>query len=596
MKDKDKKIVYILLCIILGLVIAFTLLIVLTPQKISKPQKTYNEFLEAVANNEVQKVSINFASSTFRYTDLEGKTYITDNPKIQNFKETLLRKNIEVEELGESIWGKIITLVLNIVLLYVVFSLLVKTMMPKTQKVKAVTAIPKITFDDIAGHKELKKDLEFVVNYLKNPKQYTDIGARMPKGVILNGPPGTGKTLTAKAIAGTAGVPFFSISGSDFIELYVGLGAKRVRELYRMARKNAPCIIFIDEIDAVGGKRNRISSHDESRQTVNALLGELDGFSGTEGVLTICATNNVDVLDEALIRPGRFDKHFVVPLPNQDDRVELLQIHAQGKAFSPDIDWKDIAAMTIGFSGASIESMLNEAALIAANQGQQQILARDVDRAFYKTIMKGDIKETQSTTDKKELEIVAWHEAGHALATKLLTDDKVSKVTIMPSTSGAGGATIRAPKERTLYSKKYLEALIKITYAGRIAEKLLLGDDDNITTGAVDDIKKATALIKEYVSTYGMDEQIGLLNLSMFEKLGEDKLLQQASELSKRLYNEAEQLLSENYHIIEAIASKLLSQTTITEVELVELMHQQAYMSAKQKFKKEVLTLKQEFS
>lgn len=572
MKNKKKKAIRLILYIFVFLVFATMLFTISTPKQKIKTPKTYNQFLEEVEKNQVAKVYIDFSDSIFDYVDINGSWFTTDNPKIQNFKEVLLKKDIKVKEITAGFFGDIIILLVNFVLLYVLFAVLVKKMVPKTKSSKAITTVPDITFDNIAGHKELKRDLEFVVGYLKNPKKYIEVGARMPKGIILDGPPGTGKTLTAKAIAGTAGVPFFSVSGSDFIELYVGLGAKRVRDLYKQAKKSAPCIIFIDEIDAVGGDRNSSSSHDESRQTINALLGELDGFNGEEGILTICATNNVDVLDKALIRPGRFDKHFTVPLPEKEDRLELLKIHSKGKPFCPDINWEEIANMTINFSGAGIESVLNEAAFLAVNQNKKQISSDDIDRAFYKMVMKGDIKENQSSRDKEELQIVAWHEAGHAVVTKLLTDDEVPKVTILSSTSGAGGVTFRTPKEQSLYSKKYLKSLIKIAYAGRVAERLLLESDEKITTGASDDIKKATSLIKEYVSLYGMDEEIGLLNLSMFKTLGEETLLRQASILSKKLYAETEELLTKNYDKIKKIAIKLLEQETITEMQLNELL------------------------
>lgn len=532
---------------------------------------TYNEFLSMLEEGKVEKVSINFSAAKFEFADKDGTTYETDNPKIENFKEMLLKKDIEVNEIGTSIFRSLLSVFLNIVIYFVLFFILVKKVTPQTNTAEIVTTVPKIKFDDIAGHKELKNDLEFVVKYLKDPEKYKRLGARIPKGIILYGPPGTGKTLTAKAIAGTAGVPFFSMSGSDFVEMYVGLGAKRVRELYKKAKQSAPCIVFIDEIDAIGGRRDAADTHSENRQTINALLSELDGFNGAEGVLTICATNKLEMLDPALIRPGRFDKQLAVPLPEKEDRLELLKIHSKGKVFSPEIRWKDIAAMTIGFSGAAIEAMLNEAAFIAANNDEPEITYEDIDRAFYKMLMKGDKKDNK-TRDKKELEIVAWHEAGHALLTKLLTKDSVPKVTIVASTSGAGGVTIRTPQDKNLYSKKYLKSLIKVMYAGRIAEQLLLKDDNEVTTGAENDIKQATELIKDYVTSYGMDEDIGPINLSTLKIFDDKVLVSKMTELSKCLYEEAKELLIKNCDKLKKIADELLEKETITESELNELI------------------------
>lgn len=559
-KIKWKRIILI----IVGLIALSSFLM---PTK-KPPTTTYNEFLTKVDKNQVESVEIAFGDATFTYKDKEGKEYKTDNPKTENFKEELLKKNVDVAERSTGIVSSIIANILSLLFYLLLFSIIMKKIMPQTDSTEVVTSVPNVNFDNIAGHKELKNDLSFIIKYLKNPKKYLDIGARMPKGIILCGPPGTGKTLTAKAIAGTAGVPFFYMSGSDFVELYVGNGAKKVRKLYKKAKEVAPCIVFIDEIDAVGGDRDGNSSHDERRQTVNALLGELDGFSGVEGVLTIAATNKLEMLDPALVRPGRFDKQIIVPLPEKEDRLEILKVHAKGKIFNPNINWEEIAAMTVNFSGAAIEAMLNEAAFIAANLDKKEISFDDVDRAFYKMVMKGDKKENQSSRDKKELEIVAWHEAGHALATKLITNDSVPKVTIIASTSGAGGVTFRTPQDSNLFSKKYMKSLIKVMYSGRIAESLLLKSEEEVTTGASNDIKQATLLIKDYISSYGMDDDIGLINLSMFKTLDDEILIKKASDIAKELYNEAEKLLYDNYEKLSRIANKLLEKETISEAEL----------------------------
>ena len=533
---------------------------------------SYNEFLAMVEEDKVSSVIINLRNSTFSFEDEDEVLYLCDNPKTENFKEFLLLNDIEVEELEESNASAFILSFLQLALYGGIIFFMFKRMMPAQNNDELVENVPNITFDDIAGEKELKKDLQFVIEYLKNPKKYEEMGARMPKGIILYGPPGTGKTLTAKAIAGSAGVPFFSVSGSDFVEMYVGLGAKRVRDLYKKARQKAPCIVFVDEIDAVGGERNSKASHSENNQTINALLNELDGFNGSEGVLTICATNLLENLDPALIRPGRFDKQMAVPMPEKEDRLEILKVHARGKKIAEDVDFNAIADMTVGFSGASIESMLNEAAFLAVNNNKNAIDMEDIDHAFYKLVMKGDKKQNQSSRDKDELKIVAWHEASHALATKIYTHDSVPKVTIVASTSGAGGVTFRNPKEMSLLSKKYIEGIIKTMYAGRAGEKCFTGSDDLITTGASNDIKQASEIIKQYMFIYGMDEKYGLLNISAFQTLDNPEMINQAANISKRLYSEVESDIIKYKDVVEEIAEYLLKNESIDEANLDEIL------------------------
>jgi cell division protease FtsH len=511
----------------------------------------------------------------FTFEDADGQKYITDNPKKTDFKEFLLVNDIDVEEvkMDDNAFISIFAPFIQMGLYIGLVMWMMRRMMPGQKQEEIVERVPDITFDDIAGQKELKSDLKFVIEYLKNPKKYSEIGARMPKGIVLYGPPGTGKTLTAKAIAGTAGVPFFSVSGSDFIEMYVGLGARRVRNLFKKAREKAPCIIFIDEIDAVGGHRG-VGGNSEKDQTINALLNELDGFNGREGILTICATNRLEDLDQALIRPGRFDKQLAVPLPEKEDRVDILKVHTRGKKLADDIDFNEISSMTVGFSGAALESMVNEAAFIAVNEGFDSVNMNHIEKAFYKMVMKGDKKENQSNRDKEELRIVAYHEAGHAIATKLYTNDAVSKVTIVSFTSGAGGATFRTPQEMGLYSKSYIRSLIKVMYAGRAAEHLLLKNDDEITTGASNDIKQATALIKEYISIYGMNDKIGLINTKDLLRNQEPSiLLEEASKLSIKLYDEVKSDLEKNFAMLEETAETLLANESISEKELDDIIN-----------------------
>ena len=437
-----------------------------------------------------------------------------------------------------------------------------------TKKHNIVTERPNVTFNDVSGCKELKKSVQNDIECLKNPKLLQEMGARMPKGMVLYGPPGTGKTLIAKAIAGTAGVPFISASGSDFIEMYVGVGAKRVRDLYAKAREKAPCIVFIDEIDAVGGKRGT-PNNNERDQTINALLTELDGFSGSEGILTICATNRLDMLDPALIRPGRFDKQLAVPLPDKSDRLAILKKHASNKKLSEDISLELLSEKTMGFSGADLEGLLNESALIAISLDHKYITKEDVENAFFRIVMKGDKKE--NTRSEFENKLVAYHEAGHALATKLLTDDDVPSVTIIGSTSGAGGVTFRSPQEKVVHSKKYLRNLVKVMYAGRAAEQLLLENDDEITTGASNDIKQATRLIKDYLGTYGMGEN-GMLAMDEFENTDRD-ILKEASKMAKTLYQETVDLLTENSLLLSKIADALIEKESIDGDELDDIIN-----------------------
>lgn len=530
---------------------------------------TFNEFMAMAQEGQIKQVEIGLGySNEFTFEDVNGTLYKTDNPKSSNFKRELLEYNIEVVETNSTSVLSIILTLLQYIGLPIILIIMLKRMMPQTDKDDLVKEVPNITFDDVAGAGELKNDLKYVIDYLKDSSSYQKLGAKMPKGIILYGPPGTGKTLIAKAIAGTADVPFFSASGSDFVEMYVGLGAKRVRNLFKKAREAAPCIVFIDEIDAVGTSRNSAASHSENNQTINALLNELDGFNGSEGILIVAATNRLDQLDPALIRPGRFDKQLAVPLPEKNDRLEILKVHAKNKSFEDDIVWDEIAATTVGFSGAAIASMLNEAAFIAASQKREKISQDDIDRAIYKILMKGDQKEDQSTRSKEELTICAYHEAGHAIATRLYTNDRVPKVTIISSTSGAGGVTFRTPQEKSLLSKKYVEGCIKMMYAGRAAEEIYFGDEDMITTGASSDIKQATNLIKDYIGVYGMSDQYGLINMDSFNNINQKELINKASEIAKLLYSATKSDLEQHRELLDHFAKELLEKESLHEAEI----------------------------
>jgi cell division protease FtsH len=438
----------------------------------------------------------------------------------------------------------------------------------KKENGKNGEALPekKVTFNEVQGIDELKPDLFRLVDALKYPAKYKKLGARPTKGLILYGPPGTGKTLIAKAISGEAEVQFFSASGSDFVEKYVGVGASRIRELYNKARKASPCIVFIDEIDAIGGNRGE-SNNSERDQTINALLTELDGFSAAEGILTICATNRLDILDSALIRPGRFDLKIAVNLPDKQARYQILKLHSADKILSEEVSIETLAKKTNGFSGAELENLLNESALIAATKDQEFITCEDIDDAFFKIIMNGHKKERTSNDEYAKL--VAYHEAGHTLATKLLTNDGVSTVTIVQSTSGAGGVTFRTPEDIPLRSKKYLRNLVKVMYAGRAAEEILLDSDEDITTGASQDIKQATEIIKEYIAIYGMGSK-GMIDLTQLTN--HFNMIDEASNMANELYRETIEFLIKYRGRLDALAQALLDKETLDEAEIDALI------------------------
>ena len=366
----------------------------------------------------------------------------------------------------------------------------------------------KVTFNDVAGADEEKAELQEIVEFLKNPQKFVQIGARIPKGVLLVGPPGTGKTLIARAVAGEAGVPFLSISGSDFVELYVGVGASRVRDLFEQAKKNAPAIVFIDEIDAVGRQRGAGlgGGHDEREQTLNQLLVEMDGFGANEGVIVIAATNRKDILDNALLRPGRFDRQVYVGAPDVKGREAILKVHARNKQFDPDVKFSDIAKTTAGFTGADLETLPNEAALLAARRNKKLISQEEIEESLLKVVM-GVEKKSHIITEKDK-RLTAFHEAGHAICFHVLpTQDPVHHVTIIPRSSGAGGFTMPLPEEDQAYrTRRYMEEYIIVCLGGRVAEELTMED---ISTGAYGDIKQATQMARAMVTSYGMSEKIG---------------------------------------------------------------------------------------
>lgn len=444
----------------------------------------------------------------------------------------------------------------------------------------------KTTFADVAGADEEKEELREIVEFLKNPKRFNELGARIPKGVLLVGPPGTGKTLLARAVAGEAGVPFFSISGSDFVEMFVGVGASRVRDLFDQAKKNSPCIIFIDEIDAVGRQRGAGlgGGHDEREQTLNQLLVEMDGFGANEGVIMIAATNRPDILDPALMRPGRFDRQVMVGAPDIKGREEILKVHAKGKPLAPDVNLKTIAASTAGFVGADLENLLNEAALLAARKNLKAITQTEIEEATIKVVV-GTEKKSRVMTEKEKT-LTAYHEGGHAVATYYCsTQDPVHQISIIPR-GMAGGYTMSIPiEDRNYRSRKEMEENIVTLLGGRVAEALVLGD---ISTGASNDIERATQIARAMVTKYGMSERLGPIcygsdNNEVFigrdmghmknysEKIAAE-IDEEIQKIVGRGYQKTEQLLSEHMDKLHKVAQFLFVNEKMSGAEFKELM------------------------
>ena len=436
----------------------------------------------------------------------------------------------------------------------------------------------KVTFNDVAGADEEKAELQEIVEFLKNPQKFVQIGARIPKGVLLVGPPGTGKTLIAKAVAGEAGVPFLSISGSDFVELYVGVGASRVRDLFEQAKKNAPAIVFIDEIDAVGRQRGAGlgGGHDEREQTLNQLLVEMDGFGANEGVIVIAATNRKDILDNALLRPGRFDRQVYVGAPDVKGREAILKVHARNKQFDPDVKFSDIAKTTAGFTGADLENLLNEAALLAARRNKKLISQEEIEESLLKVVMGVEKKSHIITEHDKRL--TAYHEAGHAICFEVLpTQDPVHHVTIIPRSSGAGGFTMPLPEEDQAYrTKKYMEEYIVVCLGGRVAEKLTMED---ISTGAYGDIKQATQMVRAMVTSYGMSDKIGPIDYGSeggeiflgrdfaagkgYSEVKAAEIDDEIHRIIETAYHQCEKLLSEHMDAMTRVAEYLIRNETM---------------------------------
>ena len=512
------------------LVISIVLLLLstLVQENLFGEHLSYQEFMVAVENNTIKELQIEQNRETptgnlyITMTDGEGATMaVSDVAEIEN----LLREHgidyylIDVPQ-ENYLMSTLVPICFSMILVVIMFMYMNARMgggggnskMANFGKSRArMTKTNDINFSKVAGLAEEKEDLVEIVDFLKEPKKYTDVGARIPKGVILVGPPGTGKTLLAKAVAGEAGVPFFSISGSDFVEMFVGVGASRVRDLFEDAKKNAPCIVFIDEIDAVARRRGTGmgGGHDEREQTLNQLLVEMDGFGVNEGIIVMAATNRVDILDPAILRPGRFDRKIGVGRPDIKGREEILKVHAASKPLGDDVDLAKIAQTTAGFTGADLENLLNEAAILAAKNGRRYIRQEDIERSFIKVGIGAEKKS--KVISEKEKKITAYHEAGHAILFHLLPDvGPVHTISIIPTGMGAVGYTMPLPEKDDLFNTKgKMLQNIMVSLGGRIAEELIFED---VTTGASQDIKQATAIARAMVTQYGMSDKVGMIN------------------------------------------------------------------------------------
>ena len=597
------------------LIISIIFIILISSILDNKENKmTYSELLTAIQNGTVESIELEVDKGMIK-TEETGKGYVkikngkgekqVDIPNVESFMNSVSKYleegTVELSQKTESVLITILNLLapIGILIIFFVFMFLLmgssqggagnKTMSFGKSRARMMGTAEKtrVTFEDVAGVDEEKEELEEIVEFLKSPKKFTDMGARIPKGVLLVGQPGTGKTLLAKAVAGEAGVPFFIISGSDFVEMFVGVGASRVRDLFEQAKKNAPCIIFIDEIDAVGRQRGAGlgGGHDEREQTLNQLLVEMDGFGTNEGVIVLAATNRPDVLDKALLRPGRFDRQIVVSSPDVKAREQILEVHSRKKKIGDDVDLKVIAKNTAGFAGADLENVLNEAALLAARRNKKEIGMAEIEDAMVKVTM-GPEKKSRVRSEK-ENKLVAFHEAGHAVVSRFLpTQDTVHQISIVPR-GMAGGYTMYKPDEdKNFKSKTEMEESIISLLGGRVAESLVLND---ISTGASNDIERASKIARDMVTKYGMSERVGTITFGSGQEevfLGRD--LAQAKNYSEetagiideevkriidKAYNLAREILSNNMDKLTAVATKLLEKEKIDGEEFEEIFN-----------------------
>lgn len=564
----------------------------------------YSQFIQEVEQGRVERVSLSADRTRALVTPLDGEKRVVNLPNDPDLINILTRNEVDISVLPQTddgFWFRALSsLFVPALLLVGLFFLLRRAQNgPGSQamnfgKSKARVQMEpqtQVTFGDVAGIDQAKLELNEVVDFLKNADRFTAVGAKIPKGVLLVGPPGTGKTLLARAVAGEAGVPFFSISGSEFVEMFVGVGASRVRDLFEQAKANAPCIVFIDEIDAVGRQRGAGlgGGNDEREQTLNQLLTEMDGFEGNTGIIIIAATNRPDVLDAALLRPGRFDRQVVVDRPDYAGRVEILRVHARGKTLAKDVDVEKIARRTPGFTGADLSNLLNEAAILAARRNLTEISMDEVNDAIDR-VLAGPEKKDRVMSEKRKT-LVAYHEAGHALVGALMPDyDPVQKVSIIPR-GRAGGLTWFTPSEDRmetgLYSRSYLENQMAVALGGRIAEEIIFGEEE-VTTGASNDLQQVARVARQMVTRFGMSDRLGPVALgrqqgNMF--LGRDIVAErdfseetaatiddEVRDLVEVAYRRAKEVLVNNRHILDQLAQMLVEKETVDSDELQDLL------------------------
>ncbi|MBP3900242.1 MAG: ATP-dependent zinc metalloprotease FtsH [Blautia sp.] len=570
--------------------------------KDSSSEITYDKFIDMIEKDQIREVTLE--SDTIRIKPKTRDTILQDTTYYTTVLEdtTALTERLEgtgiifkaeaPDLLGEFV-GALLSVLLPAILLFAMMMLFMRRMnkngggMMGVGKSRAKAYIQKdtgVTFRDVAGQDEAKESLQEVVDFLHNPGKYTSIGAKLPKGALLVGPPGTGKTLLAKAVAGEAHCPFFSLSGSEFVEMFVGVGASRVRDLFEEAKKNAPCIVFIDEIDAIGKTRDsRYGGNDEREQTLNQLLAEMDGFDTSKGLLILAATNRPEVLDPALLRPGRFDRRVIVDRPDLKGRIEILKVHARNVLLDETVDFEEIALATSGAVGSDLANMINEAAILAVKSGRKAVSQKDLFESV-EVVLVGKEKKDRILS-KEERRIVSYHEVGHALVNALQKDaEPVQKITIVPRTMGALGYVMQVPEEeKYLNTRKELEAMLVGYLGGRAAEELVF---DTVTTGAANDIEQATKVARAMITQYGMSDKFGLMGLATQENqyltghtvlnCGDDTATEVDHEVMQLLhasYTEAKRLLSSHRKEMDAIAEYLIRKETITGKEFMKILH-----------------------
>ncbi len=542
---------------------------------------SYNTFLSLLNKGIVEEVYLGSGPKIELVLE-NGSRIMTDNPRTEGFKEELLLKGVKVVEKNNQpadVAMPIILLVSLGVMLYYFRNNASKEAekeMVNMSKMDSAMKDSDITFRDVAGNEEAKRSLEEMVDFIKNPEVYKQFGARMPRGVLLYGPPGTGKTLLAKALAGEANVDFYPVAGSDFVQVYAGLGASRIRELFKKAKDAGKSVIFIDEIDSIGKKRrgSNISGSEEGDRTLNALLAEMSGFKENEGIIVVAATNRLDVLDEALLRPGRFDRQIEVELPDVNARHRILKLHAENKPISKDVDLKKLAMETVYFSGAKLENLMNEAAILAVKEKASEITKEHINSSYYKVLV-GDEKLDRSHINFTDKKITAYHEAGHALVAKLVdNNNRVTRVSIIPSTKGIGGFSLNIPQDKMYRTKNDLKWNIMIALGGRAAEEIIFGKE-NITSGASFDLEKATETALSMVGNLGMDEDFGLINVNVLhskEIHAESQLMERTSLILEELYKDTVLLLENSKEYLEKIALELIHKESIDEMELDKIL------------------------